>query len=134
MCRRPSASPRSDGPNHATTARPLAAFALEPKAPASARAAPSAKPEPAREARTSAPAAPVSPTAMTARSPIRSASAPHASSVARIPIVGAASSAPVWASDTPSSARISGATAGSPSWSAEMLAWAVMPTASTTQR
>ena len=50
------------------------------------------------------------------------------------PTVEAASSAPVSASERPNSSRISGATAGSPSWTAEMLACAAIPTARTTQR
>ncbi|HEX2504189.1 MAG TPA: hypothetical protein VHK00_09600 [Miltoncostaeaceae bacterium] len=50
------------------------------------------------------------------------------------PSVEAASSAPVWASERPNSSRIWGATAGRPSWTAEMLAWAAIPTARTTQR
>ena len=41
MCRRPRAKPRWVGPNQATTARPLAALALEPNAPAATRQAPS---------------------------------------------------------------------------------------------
>ena len=50
------------------------------------------------------------------------------------PIVEAPRSAPVAASDRSNSERSSGATAGSPSCSAEMLACAVIPTARTTQR
>ena len=71
---------------------------------------------------------------MTARSPMRSARAPQASSVAMMPTVDAASSAPMPARERSYWSRISGAMAGSPSCSAEMLAWAVMPTASTAQR
>ena len=51
-----------------------------------------------------------------------------------MPTVEAASSAPVSAIESPYSARICGATAGRPSWTAEMLAWAAIPTPRTTQR
>ena len=71
---------------------------------------------------------------MTARSPMRSARAPQARRVATTPIVEAPSSAPVAASERSNSERSSGATAGSPSCSAEMLACAVIPTPRTTQR
>ena len=51
-----------------------------------------------------------------------------------MPTVDAASSAPVWAMERPYSSRICGATAGRPSWTAEMLACAAIPTARTTHR
>ncbi len=95
MCRRPRAKPRWVGPNQATTARPLAALALEPNAPAATRQAPSPPAVSVSEASSRAPAAPVRPIPMTARSPMRSARAPQASSVTMMPTVDAASSAPM---------------------------------------
>ena len=134
MCRRPSAIPRSSRRNHDTTARPLAAFALTPNTPATARPAPIARAESANDVTTIAAAATPRPAEITARSPMRSASAPHASTVAMLPNVGAARIAPTAASDRPSSSRISSAIAARPSRSAAKLPWAIIPTARTTQR
>ena len=126
--------PRSRRRNHATTARPLAAFALTPNTPATARPAPRARASSAVEVATSATAATASPVAMTARSPIRSARAPHASTVAMLPNVGAARIAPTAASERSNSSRICSAMDARPSSSAAKLPCAIIPTARTTQR
>jgi hypothetical protein len=126
--------PRSSRRNHDTTARPLAAFALTPNSPATARPTPNARAESAKDVTTSASAATPSPVAITARSPMRSARAPHARTVAMLPNVGAARIAPTAARDRPSSSRICSATAARPSRSAAKLPCATIPTARTTHR
>ena len=121
---RTTTPPRGRSPRWRSSRRP-------PRAPARRRAP--RRTSSARRAR-APPAAPVRPTAITSRSPTRSASAPQASSVATMPTVEAARRAPVSAIESPYSLRICGATAGRPSWTAEMLAWAAIPTARTTHR
>ena len=91
----PSASPRSRGPNHPIVARPLAAFALATKSPATKgeRNRP-AKPLLSAAAERAA-AAPSNPAEMTARSPRRSDRLPQASSVSVMPTTTAESAIPV---------------------------------------
>src|SRR5436190_1196195 len=132
--RMPSASPRSSGPNHAITARPLADCVPPPSAPATARAATSPPNDDVKPAATSATAHPASPDVSTARSPIRSATMPHGSSVSSSPKLSAASTTPTCVSVRSYPCRICGAIDGRPRRIAEKLAWPTTPAARIAQR
>src|SRR5580765_5625738 len=134
ICLMPRARPRSSAPNHAMTARPLAALTPAPTPPATASAAMSSGYDDAYAAQKSAAAAPVWPTAITARSPIRSATMPHRRSVATEPKLTAASTTPTWVSVRSNSLRIAGAIAGNPRRIAELAACANTPAARIVQR
>ena len=87
-----------------------------------------------RRAASSAANASTSPVAITRRSPSRSASAPHSTSVDTSPTVTLASSTPRPVRPRPYSVRSSGASPGSPCRTAAELAWATTPAPRTTQR
>src|SRR3954452_4543610 len=127
--RMPSASPRCDGATHPRPARPLAAWTHAPRPPAAKRAIESATTPFARAAATTATEADPRPAAITARSPTRSASMPHGSTVASTPRLTLARTTP-----TPSRLRwkcdwSSGASTGSPRKRAAKLVWTPTPVA-----
>ena len=99
VCRTPSASPRWETENHCITARPLAALTLAPIAPATVSSTTSISNEPAQPAAAASTPHPASPLASTSRSPIRSASSPHGSSVRIGPIQTVESASPTCDSD-----------------------------------
>src|SRR6266540_459657 len=134
ICRMPSAVPRWRRPNQAMTARPVAALEQEPSIPATTSAPASGQKPDAKAATASAPAAPVRPMTSTGRSPIRSVSRPHASSVTTTPALALASSTPVWVRPTPNRDCRAGPSASRPWLYAENAPWAPTPTASTSQR
>src|SRR5690606_14340477 len=95
VCRIPIATPRRCAGNHPTTRRPLAEFELAAATPQSAKPRPRASVDPARApiTVTAAPATrTVSPVRRLMRSPSLSTRAPQATSVASVPMVGAAAS------------------------------------------
>ena len=134
VCRTPSASPRSFGPNHCMTARPLAAFTLAPAAPARASSVPRTAALGANAAPATHPAQPARPAAMTSLSPNRSAASPQGRSVSVPPTQAAASRTPTPESESPYSSRSVGASTGRPTKRTAALAIAVEPAASTAQR
>lgn len=108
------ATPRCAPGNQLSTARPLAALTLAPDAPARNSQPASTPAWVATEAAASASPAPSRPADMTSRSPTRSVSRPQSSSVRTSPAVGAPSSAPNEATDSPWDNRSASATAASP--------------------
>jgi hypothetical protein len=132
--RTPSAKPLSVAGNHCITALPLAAFTLAPAAPARPTSRIS-DPNPAAEpAPTSAAAHASRPLASTSRSPTRSASTPHGSSVNSVPTQRLSSTTPTWTSESECASRSAGASTGSPMITAEKEVCAAVPAARTSQR
>jgi hypothetical protein len=107
---------------------------LEPAAPASARKTHSAANPGANAAAVKpSPQSPI-PVAIAARSPIRSASSPHGSSVNVAPTHAAERTTPTCVSDRSNSSRSAGASAGSPTPTMENPTCAHVPAARTAQR
>ena len=134
VCLMPSAKPRSLAGNHCMTARPLAALTLAPAAPARKISAISQSNPEAEPAATSATAQSVSPVPSTSRSPRRSASRPHGSSVTSVPIQRLSSTTPICTRLSEWASRSAGASTGRPMITAENEVWAAVPAASTSQR
>src|SRR5689334_23724095 len=132
--RMPSASPRSAGPNHDMTARPLAELTLAPAPPAAPNKATMAAKLDVNAIGTVSAAQRPRPAARTRRSPTRSASRPHGSSVPIGPTHGAAMTTPACVRLKPRSSRSAGArTAGAVS-GAMYAACAPVPAARTAHR
>ena len=89
------------GANHVITVRLLAALALAPPTPAISRQASTSAREEAIAASASAAAASASPTIITRRSPIRSASDPHGTTLTPAPSISAANATPSACSPIP---------------------------------
>jgi len=116
------------------TARPLAALAADPNAPATTSSARNAGYEGVVAAPASAPAASASPVVATGRSPIRSARCPQGMSAGSVPKLGAASATPVSSRLRSYRERSAGAMTATPKMMAEKLAWATTPEPRTVQR
>ena len=100
--RMPIARPRRSAGNQPTTTRPLAAFADAEAAPARRRNTASHVSEGASAAPAVARAANAAPSASTRRSPVRSTTQPHATSVHAVPIPDIATIVPASGNDAPS--------------------------------
>ena len=121
VCRSPMARPRSFSGNQPSTTRPLAAFTDAPAAPAAPHSSVMtimAEPPEGRASATATISRPdrPSPATIVSRSPCRSTTAPHSTSVNSRPVLGAATMTPAWASDTPVSPRNTGSRYGRPNW------------------
>ena len=97
--RTPMASPRRCGGNQPTTTRPLAALVHAEAAPANPSATASSGTLCVSAPAAPASVAPVSPVSSAKRSPRRSTTSPHSTSVSITPMVGAAATSPASASE-----------------------------------
>src|SRR4051794_18667546 len=133
ICRTPIASPRRSGGNQPTTTRPPAAFVLAAAAPARNSVTTSSAVPPERAAASPAAVVAASPVRRGKRSPRRSATAPHATSVSITPSVGDAATRPASARVRPLACSAGMRNAG-PCTITAVAAWASVLAASIAQR